>query len=202
MENPSKSSSEPNPSSRSWAASLPWGKPKKQPPVLPISSSSTLQQTPEKDGFASVPTHTIPQDVVLDSNPPNDTSFTLPQKDTKSEGQESSAVDGEVANVDNNQPKPSLAKRAKAGTRRFGRHTKNALFHSWFNLLLIFVPIGIAAKAAGLSATIVFSMNAVAIVPLAGLLSFATESVASRLGDTLGALLNVSFGNAVELIIL
>ncbi|TKA62409.1 hypothetical protein B0A55_11864 [Friedmanniomyces simplex] len=44
-------------------------------------------------------------------------------------------------------------------------------------------------------------MNAVAIVPLAGLLSFATECVAARMGDTLGALLNVSFGNAVELII-
>ncbi|SPQ18461.1 de59bd48-ff8c-44bb-9daa-8e2ccbac04d6 [Thermothielavioides terrestris] len=44
-------------------------------------------------------------------------------------------------------------------------------------------------------------MNAVAIVPLAGVLSYATESVASRLGDTVGALMNVTFGNAVELII-
>ncbi|KAL8698100.1 MAG: hypothetical protein Q9224_002007, partial [Gallowayella concinna] len=44
-------------------------------------------------------------------------------------------------------------------------------------------------------------MNAIAIIPLAGMLAFATESVAHRLGDTLGALLNVSFGNAVELII-
>lgn len=45
-------------------------------------------------------------------------------------------------------------------------------------------------------------MNAIAIIPLAGLLTYATESVAHKLGDTLGALLNVSFGNAVELIIL
>ncbi len=44
-------------------------------------------------------------------------------------------------------------------------------------------------------------MNALAIVPLASLLSHATEGVASRLGDTIGALLNVTFGNAVELII-
>ncbi|KAI4288406.1 MAG: hypothetical protein L6R35_002327 [Caloplaca aegaea] len=44
-------------------------------------------------------------------------------------------------------------------------------------------------------------MNAVAIVPLAGLLSTATESAAHRVGDTPGALINVSFGNAVELII-
>jgi Ca2+:H+ antiporter len=78
---------------------------------------------------------------------------------------------------------------------------KDAICHSWVNVLLIFVPIGIVVEAVGLSAGIVFGMNAVAIVPLAGLLAYATESVASRLGDTLGALLNVSFGNAVELII-
>ncbi len=50
-------------------------------------------------------------------------------------------------------------------------------------------------------AGVIFAMNALAIVPLASLLSYATESVASRLGDTIGALLNVTFGNAVELII-
>ncbi len=50
-------------------------------------------------------------------------------------------------------------------------------------------------------AGVIFAMNAIAIIPLAGLLSHATESVASRLGDTVGALLNVTFGNAVELII-
>lgn len=47
----------------------------------------------------------------------------------------------------------------------------------------------------------VFGVNAVAIIPLASLLSHATESVASRMGDTVGALMNVTFGNAVELII-
>lgn len=63
------------------------------------------------------------------------------------------------------------------------------------------MPVGIAVHAAGLSPEIIFAMNAVAIIPLAGLLAQATEAVAARLGDTLGALLNVSFGNAVELIL-
>ena len=45
-------------------------------------------------------------------------------------------------------------------------------------------------------------MNAIAIIPLSGLLSYATESVASTMGDTVGALMNVTFGNAVELVIL
>jgi Ca2+/H+ antiporter len=87
------------------------------------------------------------------------------------------------------------------GSGRFYNHTKDALCHSWVNVLLVFVPAGIACEAAGLNPAVVFAMNAVAIIPLAGILSHATESVASRLGDTIGALINVTFGNAVELII-
>lgn len=85
---------------------------------------------------------------------------------------------------------------------RLYRTLKDILLSRWLNSLLIFVPIGIAVQAAGVNPTIVFAMNAIAIIPLAGLLSYATESVASELGDTIGALMNVTFGNAVELIIL
>jgi Ca2+:H+ antiporter len=49
---------------------------------------------------------------------------------------------------------------------------------------------------------VVFALNAIAIVPLAGLLGKATETVAAGFGDAIGALMNVTFGNAVELIIL
>ncbi|KAF2794204.1 hypothetical protein K505DRAFT_324932 [Melanomma pulvis-pyrius CBS 109.77] len=97
--------------------------------------------------------------------------------------------------------KPPMPTRMKQGTKRFIVHLKNAIMYSWINVLLVFVPIGIAVHLVGLSPEIVFSMNAVAIIPLAGLLAHATEAVAARLGDTLGALLNVSFGNAVELIL-
>ncbi|PYH49748.1 putative membrane bound cation transporter [Aspergillus saccharolyticus JOP 1030-1] len=89
----------------------------------------------------------------------------------------------------------------KDGMVRFSSHTKTALCHSWVNVLLVFVPVGIAVEAAGLNSGLIFAMNAIAVIPLAGLLSHATECVASRLGDTVGALINVTFGNAVELII-
>lgn len=85
---------------------------------------------------------------------------------------------------------------------RFYECSKEILFASWVNVLLIFVPVGIAVYAANVNRTICFAMNAIAIVPLAGLLAFATESVAAEMGDTIGALMNVTFGNAVELIIL
>jgi Ca2+:H+ antiporter len=64
------------------------------------------------------------------------------------------------------------------------------------------VPVGVAVNFANINPTIVCVMNAIAIVPLAGLLSHATESVAKRMGDTIGALMNITFGNAVEIIIL
>ncbi|KID72577.1 Vacuolar calcium ion transporter [Metarhizium brunneum] len=74
--------------------------------------------------------------------------------------------------------------------------------YSWLNVLLVFVPVGIVvANIHGVHGGIVFAMNCIAVIPLAGLLSHATESVASKMGDSLGALLNVTFGNAVELII-
>ena len=40
-----------------------------------------------------------------------------------------------------------------------------------------------------------------AIVPLAGLLSHATESVAAKTGDAAGGLLNATLGNLTELVI-
>lgn len=138
------------------------------------------------------------------SSPPGETSAARPAAappplNTEAHGEKPPAIDGTQEPCE---PKPRITQRLKAGSKRFARHTKNAIFHSWINVLLIFVPIGIAVKAVNLNAAVIFAMNAVAIVPLAGLLAHATESVASRLGDTLGALLNVSFGNAVELIIL
>lgn len=93
------------------------------------------------------------------------------------------------------------AKRPNAAVRLYGT-IKDIILSSKLNILLIFVPIGIGMEIAGVNPILVFTMNAIAIVPLAGLLSYATESVAGEMGDTIGALMNVTFGNAVELIIL
>jgi Ca2+:H+ antiporter len=49
--------------------------------------------------------------------------------------------------------------------------------------------------------TILFLLSILAIIPLAGLLSRATESVAARTGDMVGGLLNASLGNLTELVI-
>ena len=75
------------------------------------------------------------------------------------------------------------------------------LTSNYVNVLLVFVPLGIIAGALGWNPTAVFLLNFFAIIPLASLLSFATEELSVKLGQTLGGLLNATFGNAVELIV-
>jgi Ca2+:H+ antiporter len=68
--------------------------------------------------------------------------------------------------------------------------------------LLIFVPVLFAAERLRPEAhTLLFVLSVLAIVPLAALLSHATESVAARTGDTVGGLLNATLGNLTELVI-
>ncbi|KAF4973503.1 hypothetical protein FZEAL_9318 [Fusarium zealandicum] len=78
---------------------------------------------------------------------------------------------------------------------------KVTLLSNYVNFLLVMVPIGIAAGKLGWGATAVFTINFFAIIPLAAVLSFATEEISLKLGETLGGLLNATFGNAVELIV-
>ncbi|PSH65593.1 calcium/proton exchanger [Phyllobacterium brassicacearum] len=68
--------------------------------------------------------------------------------------------------------------------------------------LLVFIPAVFAVKGIEPEAhTLLFVLALLAIVPLATLLSHATESVASKTGDTVGGLLNATLGNLTELII-
>lgn len=68
--------------------------------------------------------------------------------------------------------------------------------------MLVFVPLVLAAERITPSAhTPLFVFAILAIVPLAALLSQATESVAEKTGDAIGGLLNATLGNLTELII-
>lgn len=68
--------------------------------------------------------------------------------------------------------------------------------------LLAFVPVLFAAeKLKPESHTLLFVLSVLAIVPLAALLSHATESVAAKTGDAVGGLLNATLGNLTELVI-
>lgn len=79
--------------------------------------------------------------------------------------------------------------------------TYGVLKTNYVNVLLVFVPLGIVSGLAGWSPVLQFVLNFIAIIPLASLLAFATEELAVPLGQTIGGLLNATFGNAVELIV-
>jgi Ca2+:H+ antiporter len=68
--------------------------------------------------------------------------------------------------------------------------------------LLVFVPtLFVAQRLWHESHTLLFVLSVLAIVPLATLLSHATESVAAKTGDAVGGLLNATLGNLTELVI-
>jgi len=69
------------------------------------------------------------------------------------------------------------------------------------NLLLVFIPIALCLDWFEADPALVFVTSGVAILPLAGLLGKATESLSVFIGPTLGGLLLASFGNVPELII-
>ena len=70
------------------------------------------------------------------------------------------------------------------------------------NWLFVFMPIAVILEhVEGTPAPLIFFSAALAILPIASMIVKATEQIASRVGDTVGGLLNATFGNAPELII-
>ena len=72
---------------------------------------------------------------------------------------------------------------------------------TWPYLLAPLIPAAVIVDLAGAPATAVFFVSAVALVPPAAMMGRATEELAERSGNVVGGLLNVTFGNAPELII-
>ena len=81
-------------------------------------------------------------------------------------------------------------------------HVLAEIRHNPLLWLLVFVPVVLVAQTIAPHAhTLLFLLSMLAIVPLAALLSHATESVAASTGDAVGGLLNATLGNLTELII-
>ena len=71
----------------------------------------------------------------------------------------------------------------------------------WPYLLVPFIPIAVILDVLGATAALIFFASALGVVPTAALMGRATEELAHRAGPGIGGLLNVTFGNAPELII-
>lgn len=70
-----------------------------------------------------------------------------------------------------------------------------------FHILLVFVPLGWCAHWAEWGHVTCFWLNLVAMLPLSSLLGEGTEELAAHFGPVIGGLVNASFGNIVELLL-
>jgi len=71
----------------------------------------------------------------------------------------------------------------------------------WLLAMLVFVPTSVILNLVHAHPVLVFVTASLAIIPLAGFMGIATEELAKYFGPALGGLLNATFGNAAELII-
>jgi len=71
----------------------------------------------------------------------------------------------------------------------------------WLYLLLFAAPAAVIAETLHTPPLVPFLLASLGLIPLAGLIGMATETLAERLGPSIGGLLNATFGNAAEIII-
>src|SRR5947199_9490750 len=73
--------------------------------------------------------------------------------------------------------------------------------YSYSNVLLFCVPLGIIAAEHHWHPAAIFTINFLAMFPLAAILTFATEQLAAKVGSIMSGLINATFGDAVEMIV-
>jgi len=81
------------------------------------------------------------------------------------------------------------------------RRLLEPLGERWPLLLCPFIPLAVVLATVGAADLAVFACSAIGVIPPAALMGRATEELAARSGPGIGGLLNVTFGNAPELII-
>ena len=86
-------------------------------------------------------------------------------------------------------------------TYSFIAGTRAMLFGGPLNILLPAAPIAFISYGAGWADGVTFVFSLLAIAPFAERLGFVTEQIALHTNDTVGGLLNATFGNATELIV-
>ena len=78
---------------------------------------------------------------------------------------------------------------------------KTVLFGTKLNALLLFAPLGILCHTFNFGDGPAFAFALLALCPLAERLGYVTEEMAKHTSQTIGGLLNATFGNATEMIV-
>jgi Ca2+:H+ antiporter len=78
---------------------------------------------------------------------------------------------------------------------------RDMIFGQWISLLLVFMPFAILSHTLQWSPVAVFWFNFFTMIPLASILGDFTEEVAAHTNEVIGGLVNATFGNAVEVVV-
>ena len=70
---------------------------------------------------------------------------------------------------------------------------RTLLFNSWCHILLLLIPVGFALNYTQVNSIAVFTVNFLAIVPSAMILSFAVDDISLRVGEVLEGLISMTF---------
>lgn len=132
---------------------------------------------------------------------PEDEPVILDSKPEEQEGARKRRLGGVMNKFHRNKDEDGAIERTITGQSKrpkqkftFMGQLRATLFNSPINILLLMVPVGIGVRFTNVSPIGVFVINFIAIIPLAAMLSYATEEIALRTGETLGGLLNATFG--------
>jgi len=111
--------------------------------------------------------------------------------------------DGDSALLTNNPPSQSKDSLEQNDPKHVGvvASTRFIVFSSKLNILLLLGPFAIGGYYASWTDGVVFVFSLLAMIPLAALLGDITEELAKHTNQTIGGLLNATFGNATEMII-
>jgi Ca2+:H+ antiporter len=167
-------------------------------PTTALGSSSVPESSNEK-GIASQPDGekiSSEDGTVVGSSRENSTGLTKRAKfKTLLRKEHENNDEEELQRVESEQLSMEERKR-KAHKRKIpvGAQIKFVLFGAWINVLLLMVPVGFVVNYLHIGDVPVFVINFFAIIPLAAMLSTATEELALRVGETMGGLLNATFG--------
>ncbi|KAL8967650.1 MAG: hypothetical protein Q9183_002816, partial [Haloplaca sp. 2 TL-2023] len=157
---------------------------------------------PDQDPITAVPCHEKSENLENSTDDPRVHPPTTPNEHVQHLGTRKKAK-GILRTLGKQETNNSIEQSGQTNPHMysFANQFRATILRSWLNLLLVFSPIGIAVNYAHVTPIAVFIINLIAIMPLAGMLGYASEEIALRAGETLGGLVNASFGNAVELII-
>ncbi|KAJ8603882.1 hypothetical protein MRB53_042057 [Persea americana] len=89
--------------------------------------------------------------------------------------------------------RPSFWRQFKYQNAKFTASSQfKSIFLAWSNLLLVFVPIGFIARYTNLDSRMIFSMNFLAMLPIATMLAYSVDEAVLYIGKQFGGLLSMS----------